>query len=304
MGVIRSFTDGMKFFFQGLSWVARHPRWWLFGLIPALIVFVLYAVGLYFLGTYAGDAAEWATPFADGWAEGVRNTFRFLIGIVIFGGGLVLAAVTFAAVTLLVGEPFYEKLSEKVEESYGEVPSGHEVPLWKSIPRSIRDSLITLAYVLLFTIPLFFLGFVPVIGQTVVPVLGAMVSGFFLTVELTTLAMERRGLARKSRFALLRANRSTALGFGVLLFLLFLIPLGAVIAMPAAVAGAAVMVRVRLAPALTPSGAVRPGSQPPGRFPPAQPPGRFPPHQVPPHQSPPRQTPPGQFPPGAFPQGH
>ncbi|MEV4250237.1 EI24 domain-containing protein [Streptosporangium canum] len=248
MGHFRSFTDGIGFFLQGVRWVARNPRWWLFGLIPALIVFVLYAVALYFLGTNLGGLAEWATPFASGWGEAARKTLRALVGLLIFGTGLVLSVVTFTAVTLIVGEPFYEKLSEKVEESYGEVPSGHELPLWKSIPRSVKDSLITLGYVLLFTIPLFFLGFVPVIGQTVVPVLGALVSGFFLTVELTTLAMERRGMARKNRFALLRRNKASALGFGVLVFLLFLVPLVAVVAMPAAVAGGAIMVRAKLAP--------------------------------------------------------
>ncbi|MFI7052625.1 EI24 domain-containing protein [Streptosporangium canum] len=248
MGHFRSFTDGIGFFLKGVRWVARNPRWWLFGLIPALIVFVLYAVALYFLGTNLGGLAEWATPFASGWGEAARKTLRALVGLLIFGTGLVLSVVTFTAVTLIVGEPFYEKLSEKVEESYGEVPSGHELPLWKSIPRSVKDSLITLGYVLLFTIPLFFLGFVPVIGQTVVPVLGALVSGFFLTVELTTLAMERRGMARKNRFALLRRNKASALGFGVLVFLLFLVPLVAVVAMPAAVAGGAIMVRAKLAP--------------------------------------------------------
>ncbi|MFD8529700.1 EI24 domain-containing protein [Streptosporangium canum] len=248
MGHFRSFTDGIGFFLQGVRWVARNPRWWLFGLIPALIVFVLYAVALYFLGTNLGGLAEWATPFASGWGEAARKTLRALVGLLILGTGLVLSVVTFTAVTLIVGEPFYEKLSEKVEESYGEVPGGHELPLWKSIPRSVKDSLITLGYVLLFTIPLFFLGFVPVIGQTVVPVLGALVSGFFLTVELTTLAMERRGMARKNRFALLRRNKASALGFGVLVFLLFLVPLVAVVAMPAAVAGGAIMVRAKLAP--------------------------------------------------------
>jgi CysZ protein len=79
-------------------------------------------------------------------------------------------------------------------------------------------------------------------------VLGAVVSGFFLTVELTTLAFERRGVARRERFAVLRANKSLALGFGVAVFLLFLVPLVAVVAMPAAVAGAALLVRTRLTP--------------------------------------------------------
>ncbi|WP_433431506.1 EI24 domain-containing protein [Nonomuraea sp. CA-141351] len=243
MRSLRDFTSGVGFFFQGLGWVARNGRWWLFGLIPALIAFAVYVVALIFLGTNATDVATFLTPFADSWSW--RELFRTLVGIALFLGGLALAVLTFTAITLAIGEPFYERLSAAVDV----LKSEDEQPWWRTLPRSIRDSLVTLFYVLLFTVPLFFLGFVPVVGQTVVPVLGAIVSGFFLTVELTTLALERRGMARKARFALLRANKASALGFGVVVFLLFLVPFVAVIAMPAAVAGAALLVRTRLAPA-------------------------------------------------------
>jgi CysZ protein len=242
---IRGVADGVKYFFQGVGWVSRHPRQWLFGLIPALIALVIYVAAMAVLGTYAGDLAAWATPFADGWGDATRNTLRVLLGVVVFGLGLVIAVVTFTAATLTIGGPLYEKLSERVEDDLGGGPEAPDVPLWRSITRSIRDSLITLGWVLLFTAPLLILGFVPVIGQTVVPVLGAAVSGFFLTVELTTLAMERRGMVRRLRFAALRANKAPALGFGVLTFLVFLIPFAAVVAMPAAVAGATLMVRHR-----------------------------------------------------------
>ncbi|MBF8192962.1 EI24 domain-containing protein, partial [Nonomuraea sp. K274] len=242
MRSLRDFTSGVGFFFQGLGWVARNGRWWLFGLIPALIAFAVYVAALIFLGTNAADFAEFLTPFADSWSW--RELFRTLVGIALFLGGLALAVLTFAALTLAIGEPFYERLSAAVDV----LESEHEQPWWRTLPRSIRDSLVTLGYVLLFTIPLFILGFVPVVGQTIVPVLGAAVSGFFLTVELTTLALERRGMVRKARFALLRANKASALGFGVAVFLLFLVPFVAVVAMPAAVAGAALLVRTRLSP--------------------------------------------------------
>ncbi|WP_250563136.1 EI24 domain-containing protein [Sphaerisporangium fuscum] len=245
---VGGFADGIRYVFKGLGWVARNPRQWLFGLVPALIALVVYVVALVLLGTYAGDLAAWATPFADGWSAGARGTVRVLLAIVVFALGLVLAVVTFTAASLAIGEPFYEKLSERVEDDLGGLVKVTDPPMWRSILRSIRDSLITLGYVLMFSVPLFVLGFVPVIGQTVVPVIGALVSGFFLTVELTALAMERRGLGRKERFAVLRADKGPALGFGVLLFLIFLVPFGAVIAMPGAVAGAAMMVRQRLLP--------------------------------------------------------
>ncbi|MEU6720055.1 EI24 domain-containing protein [Nonomuraea sp. NPDC046802] len=244
MRSLRDFTSGVGFFLQGFGWVARNGRWWLFGLIPALIAFAVYVVALIFLGTNASDLAEAMTPFADSW--GWRELFRTLVGIALFLGGLALAVLTFAALTLTIGGPFYERLSAEADP----LPSEDEQPWWRTLPRSIRDSLVTLFYVLLFTVPLFFLGFVPVVGQTVVPVIGAVISGFFLTIELTTLALERRGMPRKDRFALLRANMASALGFGVAAFLLFLVPFVAVIAMPAAVAGATLLVRTRLAPTL------------------------------------------------------
>ncbi|MEW9553075.1 EI24 domain-containing protein [Nonomuraea sp. NPDC050783] len=242
MRSLQNFAAGVGFFFQGFGWVARNGRWWAFGLIPAVIAFAVYVVALVFLGMYALELAEFLTPFADTWSW--RELFRTLVGIALFLGGLALAVLTFAAITLVIGEPFYERLSSAADVLERE----EEQPWWRTLPRSIRDSLITLLYVLLFTVPLFVLGFVPVLGQTVVPVLGAAVSGFFLTVELTTLALERRGMARKERFRVLRANLSTALGFGVAVFVLFLVPFVAVIAMPAAVAGAALLVRERIAP--------------------------------------------------------
>ncbi|MEU4575852.1 EI24 domain-containing protein [Nonomuraea sp. ATR24] len=242
MRSMRDFAAGVGFFLQGVGWVARNGRWWLFGLIPALIAFAVYVAALYLLGTNAGTLAEFLTPFADTWSW--REAFRTAIAVALFLGGLALAVLTFTALTLAIGEPFYEKLSAAADP----LPDAEEQPWWRTLPRSIRDSLVTLGYVLLFTIPLFFLGFVPVIGQTVVPVVGAAVSGFFLTVELTTLALERRGLVRKQRFALLRGSKAASLGFGVVVFVLFLVPFVAVIAMPAAVAGAALLVRHRLAP--------------------------------------------------------
>jgi CysZ protein len=78
-------------------------------------------------------------------------------------------------------------------------------------------------------------------------VIAACVSGYFLTGELTAIALERRGLMRRDRFALLKRHRALAVGFGAATLVVFLIPLGAVLAMPGAVAGATLLARERLA---------------------------------------------------------
>jgi uncharacterized protein involved in cysteine biosynthesis len=93
-----------------------------------------------------------------------------------------------------------------------------------------------------------------VVGQTVVPVVAALVSGYFLTLELTSIALERRGLRRRERFALLRRDRALSVGFGASVFVVFLIPLGAVLAMPGAVAGGTLLARERFAGAIVSPG--------------------------------------------------
>jgi CysZ protein len=90
---------------------------------------------------------------------------------------------------------------------------------------------------------LFALGFIPVAGQTVVPVIGFFVTGFFLTEELTAVALQRRGVELRERLALLRSRKTLVWGFGTPLAVVFLVPFVAVFLMPGAVAGATLMAR-------------------------------------------------------------
>ena len=106
---------------------------------------------------------------------------------------VLLGILTFTAVTLLIGDPFYEKISELVEDRFGGVPDEVEVGCWRSLRRSLVDSLRLIGLSVLVGIPLFLLGFIPVVGQTVIPVLGAAVGGWLLAVELTGVPFQRRG---------------------------------------------------------------------------------------------------------------
>ncbi|MFF5784470.1 EI24 domain-containing protein [Streptomyces sp. NPDC012693] len=240
---MRGFGAGFGYLVQGQKWVGRHGRWFGFGLLPGLVTLVLYAGALVGLGYGADDLAAWATPFADDWSSPWIGVLRGTLTALVFVFGLFLAVVTFTAVTLLIGQPFYESLSEAVDRSEGgEVPESG-LPLWRELWISARDSLRVLVRVAFFGILLFACGFIPVVGQTVVPALGFCVSGFFLTQELTSVALQRRGVEFKERLGLLRGRRTTVLGFGVPLTLSFLVPFVAVLLMPGAVAGATLMAR-------------------------------------------------------------
>ncbi|MFF5634710.1 EI24 domain-containing protein [Streptomyces sp. NPDC012825] len=240
---MRDLGAGFGYLVKGQKWVAKHGRWFGFGLLPGLVTLVLYAGALVGLGYGADDLTAWATPFADDWTSPWLDVLRGTLTALVFVFGLFLAVITFTAVTLLIGQPFYESLSEAVDRSEGgEVPESG-LPLWRELWISARDSLRILLRVAFYGVLLFACGFIPVVGQTVVPVIGFCVSGFFLTEELTSVALQRRGVEFKERLRLLRGRRSAVLGFGVPLTLAFLVPFVAVFLMPGAVAGATLMAR-------------------------------------------------------------
>ncbi|MEU5436236.1 EI24 domain-containing protein [Streptomyces sp. NPDC020719] len=241
---MRDLGAGFGYLVKGQRWVAGNGRSFGFGLLPGLVTLILYAAALIGLAYGADDFVGWATPFADGWSSPWQALFRGSMTALVFAMGLFLAVVTFTAVTLLIGQPFYEKLSEDVDraESGGDAPESG-LPLWRELWISARDSLRILVRVAAYGVVLFGLGFLPVVGQTVIPAIGFCVSGFFLAEELTAVALQRRGVELRERLALLRGRRMLVLGFGVPLTLAFLVPFVAVFLMPGAVAGATLMVR-------------------------------------------------------------
>jgi CysZ protein len=243
---VRDAVAGVGYFVRGLAWTARRPRLWLFGLIPALIALVLYAAALVVLIVYADDLASAITPFADDWSDGPRRAVRIIVGLGIVGAGALFAVLTFTALTLLVGEPFYERLAERVEDSMGGAPPAAGGSAGAELLRGVGDAIILGVVALGFAAVFFVLGLLPGVGQTVVPVVAACVSGYFLSGELTGIALARRGLRRRERFARLRRERPLAVGFGAAVFVVFLIPLGAVVAMPGAVVGGTMLARERL----------------------------------------------------------
>jgi len=243
LGAVRQFLTGAGLLGRGISLVLSSPRLLALGLLPALIAGVVYAAALVVLVDFLPRLSAATTWFADDWATGWRDLIRVLAGIGLVGVAVLLGILTFTAVTLLIGDPFYERISELVEDRFGGVPDGVEVGFWRSLARSLVDSVRLIGLSILVGIPLFLLGLLPFVGQTVIPVLGAAIGGWLLAVELTGVPFQRRGRRLRHRRAALRANLPLTLGFGVAVFLCFLLPLGAILLMPAAIAGATLLSR-------------------------------------------------------------
>ncbi|MFC5930636.1 hypothetical protein D6T64_16425 [Cryobacterium melibiosiphilum] len=252
-GPVRQALAGVGFLGKGFSMWITSPRLMLIGAIPALIVGAVYVVGIVFLAINLSGIAEWATPFAAGWAEPWRTAVRFAVAAVVVIGSIVLLSYTYVAVTLLVGDPFYERIWRSVEARLGDAPAESSTGLVRSVLRAVADALRLLAPVVLVGLVILVCGLIPVVGGLLAFTLGALFGGWILALELTGLAFDARGYTLRQRRALLAGRRATSLGFGVATYLLFLIPVAAVFVMPAAVAGAALLSRDALARAALPA---------------------------------------------------
>lgn len=242
-GVLKDFFTGIGFVGRGFALWRTAPGLMLLGMVPALIVGAIFLAGIIALGLNLEIIATAVTPFANDWDEPFRTGIRFVAGIAFLIVAILLVINTFTTVTLIVGEAFYHRIWQHVESQFGEMPQDEPLGFWRAFGRSIVDALKMIFPTLLIGVGLFVVGFVPVVGAITSAVFGAFIGGWLLAVELTALPFDGRGKPLRERRRVLGTGRPLAVGFGLATYLLFLIPLGAIVVMPAAVAGATLMSR-------------------------------------------------------------
>lgn len=234
------FLDGVRLLGRGIRHIASRPKRLLLGLLPALLSLIVFTALFIALFAYLGDLIHLIAGRGDGAAQ---TTAEVLLGAAIVSVALLLSIFAFTAVTLAIGNPFYEAIANDVEQELGGV-TGEVATTWqRALLRSLLESALLIAVMVLLAVPIFLIGLIPLIGQLIAAVLGVLIGGWFLALELSAGPLARRGLRLRDRRRLLRAHRKTAFGFGIAAFVFFLIPLGAIVIMPAAVAGGTLLAR-------------------------------------------------------------
>jgi CysZ protein len=236
---MREFARGVALLGRGFAYWPRRPGLMALGLLPAAIVGALFLTGLVALGFLLPGITEAVTPFADGWPGIWATVIRAAVGTAVLGAALVLVAISFTALTLLIGEPFYDRIWKAVEADAGSSGIDGDYSFW----RSLWDGLVLFARGMGVALLSALVSLIPVVGGVLGTVFAILLTGWLLADELTSRALAARGMLPATRRKLLRRHRARVVGFGVATQLCFIVPLGAVATMPAAVAGATLLAR-------------------------------------------------------------
>ncbi|MBX3193771.1 MAG: EI24 domain-containing protein [Microbacteriaceae bacterium] len=243
VGAVSEFFRGFATLFRGFGWWRKRPGLMLLGLLPALIVITALVLLALVVAGFAEQAVTALTPFADAWAAPLRDLLRIALAIALLLGVVFASVAAFTALTLIVGDPFYERIWRAVETDLGGLDAREGPGFW----RAVADGLRVMVRALIAAIVLALIALIPVVGSVLSAVLGVVFSGRMLALELTARPLEARGMRRPQRRALLRTRPARTTGFGVAVQLCFLVPGGAIVVMPAAVAGGVHLARELLA---------------------------------------------------------
>jgi CysZ protein len=214
-------------------------------LIPLLINILIFSL-LIWLGVDQFEVLmNRFLPADGGWLAWLRwllwPLFALALVLVVF--------YTFTVIANLLAAPFNGMLAEQVERYLGgEMPnqSGGFKQIVKDFLPSLASELRKMGYFLLRAIPLLILFLIPGLNIAA-PFLWLLFSAWFLALEYGDYPMANHGLSFAEQRQRLRQTRFTALAFGGGLTLLMMVPILNFVAMPAAVAGATVFWKERLA---------------------------------------------------------
>ena len=183
-------------------------------------------------------AVAWMVGFVPGWLEWLGAGLAFLLYVL----GIVVALWAFAFVSVLLASPFLGTLSARAErEAFGDGPNHHE-SMAGAVASTLAREGRKLAYHLRRLACLFLLTLVPVVNVAA-PLLWFAFGAWMLALHFVDFASENRGLELDDTLALLRAKRGPAFGFGAVVALLMAVPFAALVVIPAAVCGGAVLWR-------------------------------------------------------------
>lgn len=223
---------GLHYFITG--WRLLFQRQLLpFVVFPILINVLLISGLLWFFLANIGDWLIWLLP---NWLEWL-SWIIIPLALLFIGVGFYF---TFTTIANFIAAPFNALLAEKVEQQLtGEsLTEMSMADLLKDIPRMLKREWQKMWYSIPRLIALFILGFIPMLGQTAVPVLAFAFGAWLIAIQYCDYPFDNHKISFKQMRHVLYQQRLMNFSFGTLVSLSTMLPLVNLVVMPVAVCGA------------------------------------------------------------------
>lgn len=233
--MIKNIFIGIRAYGGSFKLISDLKLWKYFAIPIGISVITAVVIGL--------AAWSWSDNLgqliAKAWIwEWGAETFRTIGDIL---GGLLIAVlglIAYRHIVMALSAPFMSPVSEKIEaqiegDAYTQNASSFKALLWRGIRINMRN----LAMELLLTIPIFLLGFIPVIG-VVSPVLLFFMQAYYAGFGNMDYTLERH-LEYNNSIRFVKAHRGIAMGNGIVFMAMLFIPvIGIILVLPLSVTAA------------------------------------------------------------------
>ena len=237
-GSVGGFSRGFSYPFRAGHFLIRHPRLYLYVLIPFLINLIVFSLAVWLGLDFFNSTVESMIPVGDAWYWSILYYFLWLVAVL---ATALMVFFLFAIVGNLIASPFNDILSEKTEliltgQSRDE-PFVLRVFLRESL-HTLLDELLKISAFIAGMLVLLLLLLLPAIGPIFYSILSVLWTALFLVVEYTGYVFTRHQLLFKDQRQFIRQRKLASVGFGTGSLCLLAIPFLQFFTIPLGVIGA------------------------------------------------------------------
>ncbi|VEJ09279.1 sulfate transporter CysZ [Actinobacillus delphinicola] len=238
MSILQELLEGIHYFKTGWSLISRKGLR-RFVVVPVLLN-ILFLIGLFWIFiTQIDHQIDTIMTLLPHWLSWVSHILVFFAVAII----LLVYYFIFNSLSGFIAAPFNGLLSEKVESMLtGEEANDDSIiDIIKDLPRTFKREWLKIWYSLPRIIILFILGFVPFIGQFIIPVIIFVFTAWSQTIQYCDYPFDNHKIPFLTMKNALKKKPYANFSFGVLVMICTFIPFINFVIIPVAICGATAM---------------------------------------------------------------
>lgn len=229
---------GLEYFIKGWS-LAFSPSIRHYVFLPLVANIVIMSLLFYWFLVSITGMVDWGLSFVPSWLQWLGYIISFIVVVTL----AIVFCYFFSTVANIIAAPFNGLLAEHVESQLTGMPAPDTswISLIMDIPRILGRELQKLIHYLLWASLIFLTYFIPVIGQSVTPVIWFLFTAWQINIQYADYAFDNHKITFPRMRELLKQDKTDNLIYGILVSLFTMIPILNLVIMPIAVCGSTAM---------------------------------------------------------------